>query len=155
MAIGLESAKIKSQKLSRMSFHKNFTPQKFYPAKLSSYTVSQSSFYSMHDPKLEHGVLTHQGIKVTSELLKSTNSECGCNLTFDPWKSIDQKPQKGLMKRSNTCYNCSCKHFNRWHKFVEGSHTPSYHPFQALMSQLSSSSLRSFAVYCKWSKSGR
>ena len=29
MAIGSESVKIKSQKLSRMSFHENFTPQNF------------------------------------------------------------------------------------------------------------------------------
>ena len=146
MAIGLESVKIKLWKLSWMSFCKNFTPWNFL-------AISQSTFYSMHDPKLEHGVLAHQGIKVTSKLLKSTNPECGCNLTFDPWKSIDQKPQKGLMKRSNTHYNCSC--FYRRHKFVECSHTLSCYPFQALMPQLSSSSLWSLAVYCKWSKSGR
>ena len=39
-----------------------------------------------------------QWIKVTSELLKIDNQEQGCNLTFDPWKSSDQEPQKGMIK---------------------------------------------------------
>ena len=45
-----------------------------------------------------------QGIKVTSELLKSTIKNAWLNVTFDPWKSIDQEPQKETIKRSSTLF---------------------------------------------------
>ena len=46
-----------------------------------------------------------QGIKVTSKLLKIKGSRtCCCNLTFDPWKSSDQEPQKGTIRRLSTFF---------------------------------------------------
>ena len=45
----------------------------------------------------------NQGIKGTSKLLNIKGSRMhSCNLTFDPWKSSNQEPQKGMIKRSNT-----------------------------------------------------
>ena len=29
---------------------------------------------------------------------------CGCNLTFDPWKSSNQEPQKGTIERSSIVF---------------------------------------------------
>ena len=47
----------------------------------------------------------NQGIKVTSKLLKFKGSRThSCNLTFDPWKSSNQEPQKGTIKWSNTLF---------------------------------------------------
>ena len=49
-----------------------------------------------------------QGIKVTSEMLKSMDQEC--TATFDPWKSSGQEPQKGMIKWSSTLF----AHQNTW-----------------------------------------
>ena len=77
-----------------------------------------------------------QGIKVTSKLLNSTNQKhVAAILLLTLENQSDQKPQKGLMKRSSdqahfiiAVVNTSTGDI----KFVEGSHTPSFHPFQGL-----------------------
>ena len=38
------------------------------------------------------------------EALWGANQGSKCNLTFDPWKSSDQEPQKGMIKWSNTLF---------------------------------------------------
>ena len=46
-----------------------------------------------------------QGNKATSKLLKiNQKSRMRGNLTFDPWKSSDQEPQKGTIKQSSTLF---------------------------------------------------
>ena len=79
--------------------------QSFQPYKIFMRVTCASIEHVRRWKCLEAFWEVNQGIKVTSKLLKIKGSRmCGCNLTFDPWKSSNQEPQKAMIKWSNTLF---------------------------------------------------
>ena len=97
MAIGSESAKIKSRKLSRMSFHENFTPRNFLAIR---YTQTHTHTHAYIHTQLAYLMLmlaTLRGVtcvlSYTDLLLKRNGSRfpslCLCHNHFSNHSKVD------------------------------------------------------------------